>query len=168
MIENLASETSIVQKKLVQKKPLGSVIEIRRAAMDLLTRREYTRLELNRKLLNRIDRHELLEQVLNRLAADGLQSDERFTESYSRFRRLKGMGPTRIKAELREKGVSEKLISEVIYKDDPHWLDTAKKVLKKKYGETKAESAEEVAKRIRFLSYRGFENDHIEAALNNE
>ena len=163
MIENLVSETPLFQKK-----PLDSVIEIRRAAMDLLARREYARLELNRKLLHRIDRIELLEQVLNKLASDGLQSDERFAESYSRFRRLKGMGPTRIKAELREKGVSENLISEIIYKDDPHWLDTAKKVLKKKYGETKPESAEEIAKRIRFLSYRGFEYHHIERAVNDE
>ncbi len=163
MIDNLASETPLFKKK-----PLGSVIEIRRAAMDLLARREYTRLELYRKLLRRIDHHDMLEQVLNKLALDGLQSDERFAESYTRFRRLKGLGPTRIKAELREKGVSENLISALVYKDDPHWLDTAKQVLEKKYGETRPESAEEVAKRIRFLSYRGFEYDLIEAALNNE
>jgi len=163
MKENLASQTSLFQKK-----PLDSVIEIRRAAMDILARREYTRLELNRKLLHRIDHHELLEQVLNKLASDGLQSDERFAESYLRFRRLKGLGPTRIKAELREKGVSENLISEIIYADDPHWLETAKKVLKKKYGDTRSESAEEVAKRVRFLTYRGFEYDQIEMALNND
>ena len=163
MIDNLASETPLFQKK-----PLDSVIEIRRAAMNLLARREYTRLELYRKLVRRIDHHDMLEQVLNKLALDGLQSDERFAESYTRFRRLKGLGPTRVKAELREKGVSENLISALVYKDDPHWLDAAKKVLEKKYGETRPESAEEVAKRIRFLSYRGFEYDLIEAALNNE
>lgn len=163
MLEKPALKTPLSRKKI-----LASAKEIRGAAVALLARRDYARRELYRKLSQRIDQHELLNHALDQLVADGLQNDERFAESYTRFRRLKGVGPTRIKAELREKGISENLLAQIINKDDPRWLASAKTVLQKKYGETQPVSVAEKAKRIKFLSYRGFEFEQIELALNDE
>lgn len=163
MFENPALKIPLSRKKI-----LASSSEIRLAAMALLARRDYSRRELYRKLSPRIDQHELLNHALDQLITDGLQNDERFAEAYTRFRRLKGIGPTRIKAELREKGISENLLAQIINKDDPRWLASAKTVLQKKYDEAQPVSATEKAKRIKFLSYRGFEFEHIELALNNE
>ncbi len=144
---------------------LSSAVEIRRAAMDLLARRDYARRELHRKLSPRVDHHDLLNSVLDQLVVDGLQNDRRFAEAYTRFRRLKGIGPVRIKAELRKKGISENLLAQIVDKGDPCWLETAKTILQKKYGEAAPISATDKAKRMRFLSYRGFEYDHIEAVI---
>lgn len=156
-------ENARLKKTGAGNKMLGSAIEIRRAAMDLLARRDYTRRELYRKLSPRVDYHDLLNNVLDQLVVDGLQSDRRFAEAYTRYRRLRGIGPVRIKAELREKGISENLLAQIVDKDDPCWLETAKSILQKKYGEAAPISVADKAKRMRFLSYRGFEYDHIEA-----
>ena len=44
------------------------------------------------------------------------------------------------------------------------WLYNAKKVLEKKFPEPLSEF-KEFAKRIRFLSYRGFEQDHVKTVV---
>lgn len=161
-------ENSVNNIPALNKKSLETQLEIRRAAMDLLARRDHSRREIYRKLSPRVDQVYLLDLVLEQLSKDGLQSDERFVESYIRFRRLKGMGPTRIKVELREKGIAENLLADSICKDESIWMETIKKILQKKYGGTTPQTAKDMAKWIRFLTYRGFEYDQIEKALRNE
>ena len=47
--------------------------------MDFLSRREHSKKELFNKLSKRVDNLELLNQEIDRLAKDGLQSDERLS-----------------------------------------------------------------------------------------
>ena len=162
-MENPVNNMSLLSKRNL----LDSQLEIRRAAMDLLARRDHSRREIYRKLSPRVEHGEQLDLVLEQLSKDGLQSDERFVESYIRFRRLKGMGPTRIKVELREKGIAENLMAESLYKDEYAWMDTINKVLQKKYGDTTPQTAKDKAKWVRFLTYRGFEYEQIERVFRN-
>ena len=51
-------------------------------AIDLLSRREYTRRELERRLGPHAASSEELSDLLDRLAAGGLQSDQRYAEQF--------------------------------------------------------------------------------------
>ena len=48
--------------------------------MDFLSRREHSKKELFNKLFKRVNDLELLNQEIDRLANEGLQSDERFSD----------------------------------------------------------------------------------------
>lgn len=135
--------------------------DVRRAAMDLLARREHTRRELTEKLLKRFPYSEIVDEQLERLASEGLLSDERFVESFVHYRANSGKGPLRIIQELKQKGVSEDLIEAYVDVADSHWLEQAKHVLEKKFGSARVTSASDRAKRARFLQYRGFTSEQV-------
>ncbi len=79
--------------------------DVRRAAMDLLARREHTRKELARKLSKKFRAvPEIVEEELDKLKAEGLQSDARLAEVFIRSRVSRGQGPVKIKMELRARG----------------------------------------------------------------
>ena len=127
--------------------------------MDLLARREHGYQELRRKLSRRFSVDEL-EEALDRLREENLQSDQRFARVFTRERMLRGYGPQRIEAELRQRGVSraiaEDAIREVPRQEGQSWRELAIQVLQRKFGGEAAESFEERARRARFLAYRGF------------
>ena len=88
---------------------LEVLIQARHKAMDLLARREHTRKELTTKLATKGFQDDVIEQTINRLTEEGLQSDERFTEAFVTMRTKKGQGPLRILKELQERGVKSSL-----------------------------------------------------------
>ena len=99
--------------------------------MDMLARREFGRQELVRKLAPKVEAPELMESVVAKLVDEGLLCDDRYTEAYTRSRWRKGFGPVRIALELREKGVSEDLISKHIKNNDDLWFALIAQVAKK-------------------------------------
>jgi regulatory protein len=127
-----------------------------------LARREHTRLELTRKLKAKDFIDSEIEEVLEALAREGLQSDERYTESYVHMRRKRGYGPLKIKLELKQRGISSDLIAAYLKFNDEIWLETACQAYKKKFGSKLFDSANEQAKRMRFLQSRGFTGDIIQ------
>ena len=78
--------------------------------MDFLSRREHSKKELFNKLFKRVNDLELLNQEIDRLANEGLQSDERFSEAYIRSKTQAGYGPIKIKMELTQKGISNNFL----------------------------------------------------------
>ncbi len=139
--------------------------ELRRAAVDLLSRRDYSRLELFRKLNSRCEHPDVLERVLDDLQQRQWQSDQRFAESFINSRFSRGLGPVRIKQELREKGISAETISLVLEAFEGDWYDNALHTLKKKYDSLKENDPNRKQKLYRFMAYRGFTQDHIAYAL---
>ena len=123
--------------------------------MHLLSLREHSRFELERKLLRRYEQV-TVQQVLQNLARQGLQSDDRFAEQYVYSRRNKGYGPLRIRAELIEKGVAEELIAVWVDAPEQDWRVLMLKTAEKKFGTAPLADRREMAKRGRFLSSRGF------------
>ena len=136
--------------------------------MDLLARREHSFSELRLKLRRRFGEEtpdEILEEAIQRLADEGLQSDLRFAESYLRLRIGAGFGPQRIRLELRERGIDDAMVNQVMAQCDEDWLARASAVYEKKFGHTLAEGPRELAKRQRFLHYRGFNPELIRQVL---
>jgi len=109
----------------------------------------------------------LINSVIDQLAHEGLQSDQRFTESYLHSRLQKGYGPVRLKQELRERGIAEELIEESIGILDINWMDALHSVREKKFGKALPSGYKEQAREARFLQYRGYSTDLIRRFYNN-
>lgn len=140
--------------------------DIRRAAMDLLARREHARAELLTKLARRFGgQAALIEAEVDRLAGEGLQSDERLAEALVRSRINRGQGPLKIRAELRNRGVDDSLAQETLAASAVDWTELAGKVCLQKFGDAPPVDARERARRARFLQQRGFSFDQISETI---
>jgi regulatory protein len=123
-------------------------------ALAYLSRREYSRAELSRKLMPFADDADALEILLDALVRDGWLSDARFAESVI-HRRAARLGATRIVSELKRHAVGDTLIEEVNAQLRETELARARAVWRKKYGQLPASPAER-ARQARFLAARGF------------
>ena len=131
---------------------------VRNAAVRLLARREHSRRELERKLGQRGHAHELIDDVVDGLVAAGLQSDERFTESFVRSAIARGQGPLKIRARLTERGIDDAMVSAALDRDGD-WWKLASSAVAKRFGPTPPADRSAWAKRARFLAGRGFPSD---------
>ena len=134
---------------------------IRLAAMNLLARREHSLGELRRKLGRRFSDTGQVEEQLQRLVQDRLQSDERFAESFLRQRIERGHGPLRIREELRQRSVDDDTIQQAFSQTEVDWQEMAQAVLERKFGRDAAPDFHGRARRARFLQYRGFRPEHF-------
>jgi len=135
--------------------------EVLQRACDFLGRREHSRKELQHKLARRCEDEALIEELLDKLADEGLQSDERFTESFVHHRVNNGKGPLKIQQELNQRGVDQNLISIYLDSEDVDWLTLANEVRTKKYGNEVPADYQKQALQSRFLYSRGFSSEHI-------
>jgi len=135
------------------------------SAMNMLARREHSVFELTRKLQQKDFPSELINEVIERLVADRLLSDERFAEAYVRMRSARGYGLQRISMEMQERGVASELISHAIEQCDVDWIALAHDVRNKKFGEQQPAEFALRAKQMKFLQYRGFSHAQINAAI---
>jgi regulatory protein len=86
---------------------------IRPAALRLLGRRDYTKLELARKLTVRGYAEADVEALLARLSSEGLLDDRRTAAAHVRTSsRVKGRGPVRIRLELKARGLAAEDVTE--------------------------------------------------------
>lgn len=143
--------------------------QLRYRAMDLLARREHSAHELLTKLTERLPEHsELIPEVLESLQRDQLQSDQRFTEAFVSSRIRKGQGPYRIRQELQQRGIQTAMAEQVLTDCGEDWFKLAADVVGRKYGQQPCDSFQERARRSRFLQYRGFSGEQIQACFDGD
>jgi len=147
----------------------NDVTVLRRAAMDYLARREHSLFELMQKLSKKYPETdgELLLEVLEVLKSENLQSDERFTEAYVRYRKSRGFAYSHIKGDLNSRRVSDRLIFKHLLVDDEDWQQTAGQLVVKKlrHQESLSYGSKLHRKVTRFLESRGFASSEIRKAL---
>lgn len=143
---------------------LDSPAAVRRAAMDLLARREHGRAELARKLHQRGAEAELIDSTLERLSEEGLLSDERFLESYIRSRANAGYGPLRIRDELNQRGLPRAAVERALADSPIDWAENLRELWQRRFAGLPAD-ARERAKQGRFLAYRGFPHEAVSRLL---
>ncbi len=134
---------------------------IRNKAMDLLARREHSAQELRQKLKTREYDVDAIDEVLQALKEDRLQSDERFTESYVNHRFNAGVGPLKIRYELRQKGVSDGLVDVFLEPLSDQWDELMTRQRIRKYGASIPNDYAERMKQARFLQNRGFSPESV-------
>ncbi|MCQ4262006.1 recombination regulator RecX [Stutzerimonas stutzeri] len=144
---------------------LDNPVAVRRAAMDLLARREHGRVELTRKLRQRGAPPDLIEPALDRLCEQGLLSESRYLESYVRSRANAGYGPLRIREELAQRGLPRADIEQALRDSGFDWTEQLRDLWQRKFAGQLPADARERAKQGRFLSYRGYSLELISRLL---
>ncbi|HZX52236.1 MAG TPA: recombination regulator RecX [Pseudomonas sp.] len=140
---------------------LDNPVAVRRAAMDLLARREHGRVELTRKLRSRGAADELIEAALDRLAEEGLLSETRYLEAFVSYRARAGYGPLRIREELTQRGLARSDIEQALRDSGIDWREQLEDTWRRKFAGELPTDARERARQGRFLSYRGYPLDLI-------
>lgn len=133
--------------------------------MDYLARREHGRVELLNKLTKFGFDVDVAEDAIAQLVDDGLQSEQRFVEAFVRSRISQGKGPAKIRADLRDRGLTDGLIDAGLSGAGEDWFKLARQVHTKKFGQERATSFKDKARQMRFLQSRGFDQEHIQAAI---
>lgn len=149
----------------VEEDRFASPLEARKKAMDFLARREYGHTELIRKLAEKGFDRRVADDAVGKLAGEGLQNDQRFAESFVQSRINQGKGPVRICLELGHRGIDATAVEIALEDACPDWHQLAREIREKKFGRALPADFKEKARQMRFLQYRGFEQDHIKAAL---
>ena len=123
-------------------------------ALRLLSQREHSRLELERKLAEHESEPGQLAKALDELQARGFISEERVIESVV-HRRAGKLGAARIRQELQAKGLAGEAVAEALEHLRSTELARAREVWQRKFGETTADPKAR-ARQARFLLSRGF------------
>lgn len=123
-------------------------------ALRLLSQREHSRTELERKLSQHEQAPGELAKALDELQARDFINDGRAIESVV-HRRAGKLGAARVKQELAAKGLSGEAVAAAMEGLRGTELDRAQGVWRKKF-RSPAADANERAKQIRFLLTRGF------------
>jgi len=147
--------------------PEADPVLARKTALDLLARREHSARELSRKLAARNFSPELIESTLAGLAGEGLLDNARFAESFVHARYQRGQGPQKIGAELRERGIEDSLITEILGDEDRYWRELAVAVRRKRFGPELPRDFRERSRQMRFLQQRGFTSGQIRSVFDD-
>ena len=143
-------------------------VPLRTQALRLLSRREYSRAELARKLAAAGDSAgaphapDELAALLDSLETAGLLSDTRYATSRMHARGTR-LGDARLKNELRQQGIADETIAAAL-EQMPDEAVRARAVWSRRFGVAPADRSE-WAKQARFLQSRGFSVSTIRQLL---
>ena len=141
----------------------GFTVSLKGRALRLLSGREYSRTELERKLAPHEETPGQLAGVLDELQAKDFISEARVVESVINRRQAR-MGSARIKQELLGKGLGKEVVLAAMAGLKATELDRARELWRKKFDGPAADAAGR-AKQMRFLAARGFGGDVIGRVL---
>jgi regulatory protein len=132
-------------------------LSLKGQALRLLSGREYSRAELERKLKAKEEPGELA-RALDELTAKGFISEQRVIESVINRRSAK-LGTARIRQELQSKGLDRDAVIEAVATLQTTELERAREVWRRKF-DSKSNATQptpaERTKQMRFLATRGF------------
>jgi len=137
----------------------GPKLSLTGRALRLLSSREHSRAELQRKLARFEETPGELAAVLDKLAAKDLQSEQRAVDSLVHRRSAK-LGSARIRQEMQSKGMEPEAMAQALGQLRASEQARAFEVWRKKFGQAAATPAER-AKQVRFLASRGFGGEAI-------
>jgi regulatory protein len=137
----------------------GPKLSLTGRALRLLSGREHSRAELQRKLAPHEETPGELAAVLDKLAAKDLQSDQRAVDSLV-YRRSAKLGTQRLRQEMQSKGMDPQAVAQTVALLRTSEQARALEVWRKKFGSPASTPAER-AKQVRFLAGRGFSGEAI-------
>jgi len=137
----------------------GPKLSLTGRALRLLSGREHSRAELQRKLAPHEETPGELAAVLDKLAAKDLQSDQRAVDSLV-YRRSAKLGTQRLRQEMQSKDMDPQAVAQAVALLRTSEQARALEVWRKKFGSPASTPAER-AKQVRFLAGRGFSGEAI-------
>ena len=145
---------------------LGFQPSLKGRALRLLSQREHSRAELERKLAPHEEEPGELAKALDELQARDFINDGRTIESVV-HRRSGKLGAGRIQQELAAKGLSGEAVAEAMASLRETELSRAQDVWRKKFGQPPEDAAQK-AKQMRFLLTRGFGAEVVRRVIKGE
>jgi regulatory protein len=139
---------------------------LRQRALEYLSKREYSAVELTQKLKSYATEEDDVPALIADFKTRGWLSDARYAEQMVHARQAK-FGASKVAHELREKGVDDNLIAEAVAGLQDSEVERAREVWRKKF-KAAATTREEWAKQARFLQSRGFTFEVIKKILNRQ
>jgi len=143
----------------MQRPPLS----LKGRALRLLSGREHSRSELERKLAAHEEEPGQLRRVLDELQAKGFIDHARVAESLI-HRRAGKLGAARIRQELQAKGLDAELVAQTVAGLRATEVQRAREVWQRRFDAPPADAAER-GKQTRFLAARGFDGEVIRRVL---
>lgn len=131
-------------------------------ALDFLSRREHSQIELCQKLGRYSDDNHKITSIINELTANNWQSNRRFAEMLIRSKQSKH-GNAHLRQLLRQHQIDESDFSDLLPDEDAE-INTAVTVLEKKFRLPES-NIKQRQKYNQFLLYRGFKQSTCHAAI---
>jgi len=141
-------------------------LSLKGRALRLLSTREHSRAELERKLGPHEQEPGQLARILDDLKAKGFIDERRVVDSVL-HRRAPRLGAARVRQELQAKGLPSSLVDEAVAGLRASELQRAREVWRRRYGAPPVNAAER-ARQARFLIARGFGADVVRRVLGGE
>jgi regulatory protein len=135
-------------------------------ALRLLSQREHSRAELERKLKKYEEEPGTLAQALDELAAKDFISEARVVQSVLHQRAAR-LGAARVRQELLHKGIAPEAVAEAVAGLQGNEFERALEVWKRRFGELPQEATER-ARQVRFLMARGFAGAVVAKVLRHD
>ena len=135
-------------------------------ALRLLSQREHSRAELERKLKKYEEEPGTLAQALDELAAKDFISEARVVQSVLHQRAARH-GAARVRQELLHKGIAPERVAEAVATLAASELERAREVWRRRFGTPPLDAAER-AKQVRFMLARGFASGVVARVLRDD
>jgi len=135
-------------------------------ALRLLSQREHSRAELERKLKKYEEDPGTLAQALDELAAKDFISEARVVQSVLHQRAAR-LGAARVRQELLHKGIAPEAVAEAVAGLQGSEFERALEVWKRRFGQLPQDAAER-ARQVRFLMARGFAGAVVAKVLRHD
>jgi regulatory protein len=148
------------------RKGLGFQPSLKGRALRLLSQREHSRTELERKLRPFEEVPGELAAALDFLEAKDFINEQRVVESVVN-RRSSKMGAARVRQELAAKGLSGEAVADAMSALRETEWNRAQEVWRKKFGQPPAD-AHEQSKQMRFLVARGFAAEMVRRVVKGD
>jgi regulatory protein len=124
-----------------------------------LANREHSRKELRDKLARKGISSSIIAEAIDSLTEEGLVSDLRFAEAFTRSRVSRLYGPLKIRSELMKRGVESRFIDQTLELHSETWFESAQSwVLKRVRGKL---DRQEKARLYRSGTSRGFTHEQM-------
>lgn len=135
-------------------------------AYDQLSRRARSEWELRDYLKRKEYEEPIINQIITTLQDKGYVDDAKFAESWVRNRRLlKATSKMRLRQELRQKHVSDEVISRALEEDETSEQDVLKDLVTRKRQQSRYQDTEKLTA---YLLRQGFRYDDIKTVLSDE
>lgn len=135
-------------------------------ALRLLSQREHSRAELERKLKKYEEEPGTLALALDELAAKDFISEARVVQSVLHQRAAR-LGAARVRQELLHKGIAPEAVAEAVAGLQGSEFERALEVWKRRFGQLPQDAAER-ARQVRFLMARGFAGAVVAKVLRHD
>ncbi len=135
--------------------------QIRQSIVRYLAQREHGFNELILKLAQKGYSEPICLSVLSTYRDKGWQSDSRFAMQLIKRRIDRGYGFQYIIRECRSRGIESVGVDQILSDLDVDWMELAKNVAIRKFGDSQPKDQKDYIKRCNFLSNRGFDINEI-------